>query len=345
MKLFLVLLFAVAPVYRQALPGHHYEFPRDHFEHADFRTEWWYYTGNVHAADGHRYGFELVFFRQGEHKSETNPSVWRVDDLYLAHLALTDIDGQRFRYYKRLNRSGPGIAGARGDQARVWNGNWEARWDLPSGTQTLNAVAEDIRFTLRLKPRTAPVIHGENGVSQKAAGAGKASYYVSFPLMDVSGTLNGVTVSGSAWMDHEWFTHQLEADQQGWDWFSAQLDSGAGLMLFQLRHPDGTVDPFSAGTYIAPNGQATHLKRADFQLQPLAWWKSSKTGGRYPIRWRIIVPSLHLELECSAALDNQELVAEDESTPSYWEGAVSYAGASRGVGYLEMTGYNRAMKL
>jgi len=146
-------------------------------------------------------------------------------------------------------------------------------------------------------------------------------------------------------MDHEWFTHQLEPDQQGWDWFSAQLDSGAELMLFQLRHPDGSVDPFSAGTYIAPSGGATHLKRADFQLQPLAWWKSPKTGGRYPIRWRIIVPSLHLDLECAGALDNQELVSEDASTPSYWEGAVSYSGTSHGVGYLEMTGYNRPMKL
>ena len=100
-------------------------------------------------------------------------------------------------------------------------------------------MAEDIRFTLRLTPRTPPVIHGENGVSQKAAGAGKASYYVSFPRLDVSGTLNGAEVAGSAWMDHEWFTHQLEANQQGWDWFSVQLESGAELMLFQLRHADG----------------------------------------------------------------------------------------------------------
>ena len=268
-----------------------------------------------------------------------------MDDLYLAHLALTDIDGQHFSYYRRLNRSGPGIAGASRTQARVWNGNWEARWDLATGVQTLKAVASDIRFTLRLTPRTPPVIHGENGVSQKAAGPGKASYYVSFPLLDVTGTLNGTEVSGSAWMDHEWFTHQLEADQQGWDWFSAQLDSGAELMLFQLRRPDGSVDPFSAGTYIAPGGRATHLKREDFQLQPLAWWKSPKTGGRYPTRWRIAVPSLHLSLECSAAMDNQELVAEDDSSPSYWEGAVNYSGSAKGVGYLEMTGYNRAMKL
>ena len=198
MKILMLLLFAAAPEYRQALPGYHYQFPRDHFEHPDFRTEWWYYTGNVHATDGHRYGFELVFFRQGEHKDPGNASVWRIDDLYLAHLALTDIDGQRFRYYKRLNRSGPGIAGASAAQSRVWNGNWEAKWDAATGAQTLSAVAEDIRLTLRLTPRTAPVINGENGVSQKAAGAGKASYYVSFPRLDVTGTLNGAEVAGSA---------------------------------------------------------------------------------------------------------------------------------------------------
>ncbi len=150
MKILLLLLFAAAPEYRQALPGYRYQFPRDHFEHPDFRTEWWYYTGNVHARDGHRYGFELVFFRQGEHQGDaTNPSAWRIDDLYLAHLALTDIDGQRFRYYKRLNRSGPGIAGARAAESRVWNGNWEAQWNAATGAQTLTAVAEDVRFTLR----------------------------------------------------------------------------------------------------------------------------------------------------------------------------------------------------
>ena len=165
MKALLLLFLAAAPEYRQALPGYQFQFPRDHFEHPDFRTEWWYYTGNVHAVDGQRYGFELVFFRQGEHKGDAaNPSVWRIDDLYLAHLALTDIDGRKFRYEKRLNRSGPGIAGANAAQSRVWNGNWQARWEA-SGAQTLTAVTEGIRFTLRATPRTPPVIQGENGVS------------------------------------------------------------------------------------------------------------------------------------------------------------------------------------
>jgi predicted secreted hydrolase len=341
-----VALFAASPEYRQALPGYRFQFPRDHFDHPDFRTEWWYYTGNLNASGGRRFGFELVFFRQAQRRGPTdNASAWRVDDLYLAHLAFTDISGRRFRYYKRLNRAGPGIAGISFEQGRIWNGNWESKWDKDTSAQTLSAVAGDVRFTLHLTPRTPPVLNGENGVSQKAEGLGKASYYVSFPRLAVEGTLNGVTVTGTAWMDHEWFTHQLESFQAGWDWFSAQLENNTEVMLFQLRHLDGTIDPYSAGTYIDAGGRATHLKRSDFQLQPLDFWTSPVTHARYPIRWRITIPSLKIELECTAALPDQELGREDSASPPYWEGAVTYTGSAAGVGYLEMTGYAKPMRL
>jgi predicted secreted hydrolase len=353
---FLACLPARAADFREALPGYHYQFPRDHFEHPGFRTEWWYYTGNLHARDGHRYGFELVFFRSAQNRTADrnsaadhnppanwNPSVWRVDDLYLGHLALTDIDNRRFRYAKRLNRAGPGIAGASFEQARIWNGNWEARWDVTTGAQTLSAVAEGIRLSLHLTPVKAPVIHGENGVSQKAEGAGKASYYVSFPRLAVEGVVNGVAVTGLAWMDHEWFTHQLEANQQGWDWFSVQLDTGAEFMLFQLRRTDGSIDAFSSGTYVAPDGRTTHLKHSDFALQPMEYWTSPKTSARYPVRWRISIPGLKVTLECAAAIPDQELV--DDQAPTYWEGAVSYTGSATGAGYLEMTRYTKPMRL
>ncbi len=241
--------------------------------------------------------------------------------------------------------AGPGIAGASLEQARVWNANWQAKWDPATAAQTLTAVADGVRFNAAPYAALRPVIHGENGVSQKAAGPGKASYYVSFPRLEVAGTLNGGAVTGTAWMDHEWFTHQLEPNQQGWDWFSAQLDSGADLMLFQLRQPGGVIDPFSSGTYIAPDGRVTHLKRADFELQPLDWWTSPRTHARYPIKWRMTVPSLHVMLECAAAIPAQELVAEDAASPNYWEGAVVYSGSARGVGYLEITGYDKPMRL
>lgn len=332
-----VLLAGVAS-WREALPGYRYQFPRDHFEHQDFRTEWWYYTGNVVDARGKRFGFELVFFRQGQNPAPDNPSVWAVRDLYLAHAALTDIDGHRFDYQERPNREGPGIAGASFSQQRIWNGNWQAVWN--GEEQVLDAVTGPFRFHLDLKPLKPFVINGENGLSQKAEGRGRASCYVSFPLLSVTGgiTAAGAThnVTGQAWMDHEWFTEQLAPDQTGWDWFSVQLDNNTELMLFDLRKQDGSIDPFSSGTFIDAAGRARHLKRADFSLEPL------KLRGKYPVSWRIRVPSLGVDLICRAALDDQEL--HGANGPSYWEGAVTYEGTHKGVGYLEMTGYNAPVK-
>ncbi len=341
-------LYASEFSYKPALPGYRYNFPRDHFEHPDFRTEWWYYTGNVHDSAGKRFGFELVFFRQGERCAETGAakiSAWSVDDLYLGHLALTDIDGHQFYYTERLNRAGPGIAGASFEQRRIWNGNWSAAWD--GERQKLSALADDFSFTLSFDPAKPLVIHGENGVSQKSEGAGRASYYVSFPRLTVAGkiTLHGAdhAVSGTAWMDHEWFTHQLEPNQTGWDWFSVQLENNTELMLFELRRKDGSIDPYSSGTFVDAAGRAHHLTARDFSLQRAGDWKSGQTGARYPVRWQIRIPSLNIALECKAALDSQERKARQG--PSYWEGAVSYSGSSKGVGYLEMTGYDRAVRL
>jgi len=231
------------------------------------------------------------------------------------------------------------------DEGRIWNGNWESKWDNATAVQTLSAVAEDLRFTLHLTPGKPPIVNGENGVSQKAEGLGKASYYVSFPLLAVDGTFNGSAVTGTAWMDHEWFTHQLETFQAGWDWFSVQLDNNTQFMLFQLRHLDGSIDTYSSGTYVDAAGRASHLKRSDFQLRPLEFWTSPVTHARYPIRWRVTIPSLKVELVCAAALADQELGVEDVGSPPYWEGAVTYTGSGSGVGYLEMTGYAKPMRL
>ena len=332
--------------YRQAVPGSRFHFPRDHFDHPEFQTEWWYYTGNVEAANGHRFGFELVFFRQAKHRGPSdNPSVWRLDDLYLAHLALTDIDGRRFVYRKRLNRAGPGLAGARLEEGRIWNGNWTVNWDRGSDVQTLSAVAEGIRFQLRLTPRTPVVIHGAGGVSQTGESPGHAAYYTSFPRMEVDGTLNGAAVHGTAWMDHEWFSTLLDPSQRGWDWFSIQLANQTELMLFQIRRTDGSIDPHSSGTYIAADGRATPLEHSEFQLQPLEYWTSPRTGARYPVKWRIAVPQWKIALECAAAIPEQELAADNAGGITYWEGAARYSGPVEGVGYPEMTGYDKPVEM
>ena len=95
-------------------------------------------------------------------------------------------------------------------------------------------------------------------------------------------TAKPFTVDGLSWMDHEWSTSALGAEQVGWDWFSIQLDDNTELMLFQLRRADGTVDAFSSGTLIAADGSTRQLGPGDFSIQSTGRWRSPRTGGEYP---------------------------------------------------------------
>jgi predicted secreted hydrolase len=345
----LLVLPSLAAQYRSALPGYHFDFPRDHFNHPDFQTEWWYYTGNLQSSGSHRFGFELTFFRQAVNRDPAKSAAWDVRDLYLAHLALSDLEGQRFYHTERTNRSGPGIAGVSEVDGRIWNGNWQIQWT--DDDQKLQAIDEHFELRFTLHADKVPVIQGENGVSQKAAGPGRASHYVSLTRLATTGSieLNGkkFDVTGTTWMDHEFFTHQLEANQAGWDWLSIQLEDKTELMLFHIRRKDGSIDPYSAGTFVDARGRTTHLRAGDFTLQPIGKiWTSPETHAVYPVSWKILIPKLHLDLEATTPLASQELAEKSKFTPSYWEGAIVLAGhrenqPSGGVGYLEMTGYDR----
>jgi predicted secreted hydrolase len=329
----LLWLFAAAAGWREVAPGYKYSFPRDHFQHAEFRTEWWYYTGNLWTNEGRRFGFELVFFRQDETPAlPSSGSPWEIRDLYLAHAAITDIQARQFYSFERLNRAGPGIAGANMAAHRIWNGNWSVDWD--GDRQKLSALTESFRLSLAATPETRIIVHGANGVTLSSADTG--AHYISFPRLSVSGSIEVAgrnwDVHGQGWMDHEWFTHSLSPGQIGWDWFSIQLEDRSNVMLFQIRRGDGSADTYSSGTYIAADGTTKHLSRAEFKLTPVRWWK------KYPVTWSIDLPGLGLHLRANAMLDSQELHTK-RGGPSYWEGAVDYTGSMKGVGYLEMTGY------
>ncbi|HSC46295.1 MAG TPA: lipocalin-like domain-containing protein [Candidatus Acidoferrum sp.] len=333
--------------FQSALPGYRYEFPRDYFNHAGYQTEWWYYTGNLQSGDGRKFGFELTFFRQAL-SPRASKSTWDPRDIYFAHFALSDLDGKRFFHTERTNRAGPAIAGASASLGKVWNGNWSAAFQ--PGVEELSALAGQYALQLRLRSQKPPVIHGTDGVSQKSAGPGRASHYFSQTRLHAEGTLvfdsKQYRVTGLAWMDHEFFTHQLDENQTGWDWLSLQLDDNTELMLFHLRQKDGSIDPFSAGTFVDEQGKSRHLTLADFQLQPGGeFWTSRATSARYPVRWTIAVPSLKLTLQIKTPLASQELVSGSSPAPSYWEGAVFAEGTKGthrmlGSGYLEMTGYD-----
>jgi predicted secreted hydrolase len=345
----LVVTQPLAAQYRNALPGYRYQFPRDHFSHFDFQTEWWYYTGNLKSSDGRPFGFELTFFRQAITRDPSKSGVWDLRDLYFAHFALSDLDRGAFYNSERSNRSGPGIAGVSAKDGRIWNGNWGIRWK--DDDQSLQATDDHFALHLSLHSEKPPVIHGENGVSQKGDNPGEASHYISLTRLSASGSidLNGQTfdVIGFAWMDHEFFTHFLEPDQVGWDWLSIQLDDHTEVMLFHLRRKDGTIDSHSAGTFVETGGHSINLKNSDFVfLTDAGTWTSPNTNATYPIHWKIAIPRLGIKLEATTPLPSQELKGDGRFGPTYWEGAITLSGARdgkplTGVGYLEMTGYDR----
>jgi predicted secreted hydrolase len=343
MKLSLLLvLSALSPSYR-------YQFPADHFNHPAFQTEWWYYTGNLHDATGHRYGFELTFFRQAIHLPKTaldsTGPIWRPDQLYLAHLALTDIDGHAFFHTERLSRAGPGLAGADIGARKYWNGNWQVYWkNLESGEQQLQAVCDRFTLTLELTPLKPAVIHGANGISQKGSAPGEASHYLSFTRLSATGRLDQRQLTGLAWMDHEFFTQPPNPTVAGWDWFAIQLANNEELMLYRLRTKTGEISPYSSGTYIDSSGAAHNLTAGQIVLTPGRMWR------KYPVEWRIAIPSLSLQLNERTEVDNQELATPSSPSPSYWEGAVTYGGSIHGkpvdgLGYLEMTSYSQPIRL
>ena len=349
----LLLLQPLAAQYRTALPGYRYEFPRDHFNHPDFQTEWWYYTGNLKSTDSRRFGFELTFFRQAVSRDPGKAGAWEVQDLYLAHLALSDLDGGKFYHAERANRHGPGIAAVDESLGRIWNGNWQIHWH--GRDQELTAIDQRFQLHLTLHPEKPVVIHGEKGVSQKAEGPGRASYYISLTRLATSGLIElgnkKFEVAGVSWMDHEFFTHQLDANQAGWDWLSLQLGDHTELMLFHLRRTDGSIDPYSAGTFVDSYGKTTHLRSSDFKLELAGeTWTSPVTGATYPIHWKIAIPKLGIELEAKTPLASQELTGNTKLAPNYWEGAIVLTGHRNaqplsGTGYLEMTGYDRPVQL
>lgn len=332
--------------YCVAQPGYQFEFPRDHFSHNCYRTEWWYFTGNLADARGRRFGYQLTFFREAVDNPYPNPSRWRVDDLHMAHFGISDVSGDDFFYTQRMSRAGIGLAGADPEPGRIWNGPWKA--EVHGNTWTLEAAEGDYKVQFEMQSRKPPNIQGVNGISQKADGAGNASHYYSLTRLETSGQLRvrGETfkVSGGSWMDHEFSTSQLDPQQVGWDWVSLQMEDNTEWMFYQLRRKDGSRDAHSAGSFVDEKGRVVTLSAGDFEMTPLETWTSPATGARYPIRWRIRAPRLGLDVEISATIPQQELITKETTGVIYWEGSTATTGTRhgkrvKGRGYLEMTGY------
>ena len=322
-------------------------FPRDHGPHPEYRTEWWYYTGNVQTTDGRHFGFQLTFFRSAlAAQVAARESAWATAQVYMAHLALTDVETGRFYAFERFSRASLGLAGARAQPFQVWVEDWSARAQNADGLPVrLQAGQGEIGLELQLHSAKPVVLHGDRGLSQKGPEVGNASYYYSLTRMPTQGTIRiadeTFQVSGTSWMDREWSTSVLGKAYRGWDWFGLQLSDGSELMFFQLRRADGQPDGFSSGTLVRPNGEILRLGQADVRIEVDAYWRSPRGAGRYPARWRFQIPAERIVFELWPYVADQELALSIR----YWEGAVAVRGQAdgrplHGHGYVELTGYH-----
>jgi predicted secreted hydrolase len=334
--------------FARALAPRALSFPADHGPHPDFRTEWWYYTGNLRTSTGRHFGFQLTFFRVGlapPAGDEPRASAWATRQLFVAHFAVTDTMGKRFHATSRLSREALGLAGAQPRPFRVWVEDWSVAGEEPAALpMRLRAAQGEVALDLTLSAAKPVVLQGEGGLSRKSAEPGNASYYYSFTRMPATGVVrigaDSFDVEGLAWMDREWSTSALGPDLVGWDWFALQLQDGRELMFYLLRGRDGSTGAFSAGSLVGADGTLRRLGPADVAIETLAHWTSPRSGVRYPARWRLTLPSENLRLEVDPRLPDQELLVG----PRYWEGTVTVEGTGAGrpvigQGYVELVGY------
>ena len=345
--------------------SHVLTFPQDFGAHEDFRTEWWYYTGNLQTAEGsltpsglrpergQHFGFELTIFRVGllpPTAELPNSSKWYGHSVYFAHFAVSDIGNNKFYAFERYSRPGPGLAGAQAQPYRVWLEDWNITEQEP-GKYRLQAEQEGVKIDLSLTDEIGVILQGQNGYSRKGKSPNNASYYFSQPRLGSEGSvqINGqqYEVAGLTWMDHEFSTSALDPDQIGWDWFSLQFDDGPALMLFQLRQKDGKISDASSGTYIDAQGKSKYVDHTSFEITVQDTWHSPHTQAIYPAAWQIHLSQPNCQLQAKPWMADQEL---HFPAVTYWEGAVHFEGTCDGApvqgnGYIELTGYGGKVPL
>jgi len=334
------------PGFDYAMEPRAFEFPTDHSAHPRFRSEWWYFTGNVDTESGKAFGFQLTIFRFAltPHASESK-SQWRRSNVYLGHFAISDIETGLFHNFERRSRPALDVAGVRDDPLKIWIRNWTIELLDPNNeTWRVTAHEDGLGLDLMLHALRPVTLQGDDGLSQKSAEPGNASYYYSIPRLAARGTITTRNaehrVRGNAWFDHEWSTSALAEGQSGWDWFSLQLDDGSDLMFYQIRDTAAIIDPSSHGLLLSADGARTTLRAEEFELEVRSHWRSPQSGARYPAGWRINIPGRAIELTVTPRIPDQEW----RRNFTYWEGAVDVSGvaggeAVTGKGYVELVGY------
>ncbi len=326
------------PRYAKVLRGLALQFPRDHGAHPDFRTEWWYVTG---ALDLPRkdIGFQLTFFRVRTGFAEALVSPIAASQILFAHAAVT-LPGDKLLHTDRAARANLG-AGFSSNDCNVHIGAWQMQ---RGATDVFTLKAHDAQFALdlTLRPTQPVMLQGDAGFSQKGARTEQASYYVTWPQLQVEGSIvldgksqRAQAAKGLAWLDHEWSSEVLSEADVGWDWLGINLVDGGALMAFRIRDATGAT-VFAHAALRDATGRTQVWSGNDVQFTSLRKWRSPR-GTEYPVETELRFGT-HV-IRTKPVTDDQELSTRRPAPVTYWEGLVQVAGTLTGRGYLELTGY------
>ena len=325
--------------------------PKDSFPHKSV-IEWWYFNGHLKDNKGRRYAFMNCLFK-ADPKKTSIPLVENIPakEVYFSHSVFSDLNRKRVTtrthplsiiskdsFTKKLffvNYIHPSLSGY--VNAEII--------ELKPGTFKVKNEDIDLILTARKKP----FLHNGKGCFNVRK---KKVFYYSYTNMKAEGTIlnNGkpIEVKGKAWMDHEWAGF---AGEKNWDWFSIQLDNGTEMMVQDYNNrekvyiginPKSQKGEFTDAEKPKVSGMTGTIgvPHHDLVLIPKKEWKSPLTGAKYPVEWRIIVSSKHVDLEVSAPIKNQEVLF---GSLNYWEGPIEVSGTIegkkvRGQGFMELTG-------
>ena len=335
-----------------ALPAKTLVFPRDRGSHPDFRTEWWYITGQAQAngPGSRQFGFQLTFFRSRIDSTQTMTSKFAAKQLLFAHAAITDVEGKKLWHDQRIARDGFGVA-----QASETDMSIKLRdWSLQSQSTQYSAElpAADFGLKLQFSETQNVLLQGRQGLSRKGPDEKQASYYYSQPQLATTGSLRvkdkTSEVRGVAWLDHEWSQELLAPGVTGWDWIGMNLTDGSALTAFRLRDKDGNAiwDGGSFRSAKSDKNEPYIFSRGEVIFKPTRLWKSPLTQATYPVEWVVRTPADFYTVR--AVIDNQELDSRQSTGSIYWEGLselLDSNGKRVGMGYLEMTGYAAPLRM
>ena len=310
------------------------ELPRDDAMLDSQDVQWWYWTGHLESEDGHKFGFELVFFAFDQ---------FVILKEQLVQGAITDITDQKFHFGEDVTFYNlPDVLPGAFDLSAE-NRHFAATAKGGGGADRLTAEIGTKSFDLELKERKKPVLHYAGGPHPYRFGG--YTYYYSREAMDAKGTLTigdkEYKVSGTAWFDRQ-YGALLPAVTQGWQWFAIELDDDRQLMLYYINGEKNEVENYASLTDAA--GITHTFGPGEFTITTLDTWTSPNTQCVYPAHWRIEINGETLLVKPLVA--DQELHAKHGlwASPVYWEGASgvqSPDGRDIGQAYVELNGFCR----